>query len=179
MYGQRSVTSSACNMGYTATLFQGACRWMLLLGAARTALNHFVEAELCEQSCVTSSACRTVYTVTLPRCLQVDVHSKPCQEPGCTKRPHFGFPGGKAQFCLAHKSAEMVCHRFPCLLICFVQAALSYQQCLQGGAHCDSVSAVPAGGYLFQALPRARVHKATPVRLLRRKGSMLFGAQVR
>ena len=41
---------------------------------------------------------------------QVDVVSKRCQEPGCAKQPSFGFPGGKKQFCLEHKVADMVCH---------------------------------------------------------------------
>ena len=50
---------------------------------------------------------------------QVDVVTKRCQEPGCTKQPCFGFPGGKKQFCLEHKSADMVCYSYTCLLIHF------------------------------------------------------------
>ena len=42
---------------------------------------------------------------------QVDVVSKRCQGPGCMKLASFGFPGGKKQFCLEHKSADMVCYR--------------------------------------------------------------------
>ena len=86
LYKQHYVTSSACNMGYTATLFWGA--W------------------------------------------QVDVVSKRCQRPGCMKIASFGFPGGRNEFCSEHKSADMVCHLCPCLLIHFVQAASCDQQCL-------------------------------------------------
>ena len=73
------------------------------------------------------------------RCLQVDVKSKRCQEQGCTKLASYGFPGGRKDFCLEHKSADMVSYWCPCLWIHFVHAALCDQQCLQDSVHCDSV----------------------------------------
>ena len=38
----------------------------------------------------------------------VDVKSKRCQVVGCQSAPSFGIKGGKAQFCLSHKSADMI-----------------------------------------------------------------------
>ena len=98
-------------------------------------LIHFAQAALCDQQCVQGG----VHYNSVPRCLQVDVNSKRCQEPGCKKRAFFGFPGGNKHFCLEHKSADMVCYWWSCLLIHFVQAALCDQQCLQDGVHRDFV----------------------------------------
>ena len=68
-------------------------------------LIHSVHAALCDQQCLQDGVqCNSVL-----RCLQVDVVSKRCQEPGCTTRPNFGVPGGREEFCLKHKSADMVC----------------------------------------------------------------------
>ena len=39
---------------------------------------------------------------------QVDVENKRCEELGCNKRPNFGTPSGRPQFCKKHKSADMV-----------------------------------------------------------------------
>ena len=73
-------------------------------------LTPFVLAALCDQQCMHDG----VYCNSVLKCLQVNVHAKPCQEPGCTKQPSFGFSGGKAQFCLKHKVAGMVCHPGVC-----------------------------------------------------------------
>ena len=206
-------------------------------------LIHYARAALCNQQCLQDGVHCT--------CLQVDVVSKRCQGPGCQTRASFGFPGGKVQFCEKHKSADMVCYRYTCLLVilyklhciissackmvytatvfwdpaggcCFtalpgawvhdatpfwlarrqgtvlckaqnrrhgvilvdllrylIQAALCDHQCMQDGVHCDSVPAVPAGGYYFQTLPGARVHQTPHFRLPRRPEAILFGAQVR
>ena len=88
-----------------------------------------------KQRCVISGACEGVHCNRFLRCLQVDVLSKRCQGPGCMKLASFGFPGGRKEFCVEHKSADMVCHWCPCLLIHFVQAALCDQLCLQDGVH--------------------------------------------
>ena len=69
----------------------------------------------------------------------MDIHAKRCQAPECHKRASFGFPGGKKQFCLQHKSADMVCYWSMCLLVYFVQAAFCNHQCMQDGVHCNSV----------------------------------------
>ena len=98
-------------------------------------LIHFAQAALCDQQCVQGG----VHYNSVPRCLQVDVYSKRCQEPGCRKHPSFGFPGGKTQFCLEHKSADMVCYQYTCLLIHLVHAALCDQQCLHDGVYCNCV----------------------------------------
>ena len=92
-------------------------------------LLYLYQATLIDQQCL-----QDVYNANYClRCLQVDVRHKRCQAPGCRKGPSFGFPGGQAQFCLEHKSADMVCHRCPCLLIYCVWAALCDRQCLQHG----------------------------------------------
>ena len=71
--------------------------------------------------------------------MQVNIVAKRCQGPGCMKFASFGFPGGRKEFCLEHKSAGMVCFQCPCLIIPFIQAALCDQQCLQDGAHGNCV----------------------------------------
>ncbi|CAM9289851.1 unnamed protein product [Discosporangium mesarthrocarpum] len=38
----------------------------------------------------------------------VNVHNKICPGKGCSKRPHYGNPGGKAMFCVTHKEPSMV-----------------------------------------------------------------------
>ena len=138
-------------------------------------LTHFAQAALCDQQCVQGG----VHCNSVPRCLQVGVHSKRCQEPGCRKHPSFGFPGGKKQFCSEHKSADMVCYQSTCLLIHFVLAAVCDQQCRVGWCTLQHCSEVPAGQRCGQALPGARVHKASLLRLPRRQEAILCGAQVR
>ncbi len=39
---------------------------------------------------------------------QVDVCNRRCQQPNCSKRPCFGFPGQRPTFCGSHRSTEMV-----------------------------------------------------------------------
>ena len=66
----------------------------------------FKTAALCDQLCLHYGVPHT----SAVRCSQVQLASKRCQEPGCRKRPCFGFPGRKPQFCAQHKPADMVCH---------------------------------------------------------------------
>lgn len=39
--------------------------------------------------------------------VMVDVFHRKCEEPGCSKQPHFGLEGGRAIFCLRHKHDNM------------------------------------------------------------------------
>ena len=96
---------------------------------------HFVQAASCDQQCLQDG----VHCNRVLRCLQVDVHSKRCQGPGCMKLASFGFPGGRKEFCSEHKSADMVCYQCPCLRIHSVQAASCDQQCLHNGVYGNCV----------------------------------------
>ena len=98
-------------------------------------LSYFLAAVLCDQQCLQDG----IHCNFVPRCLQVDVANKRCQESGCTKHPSYGLLGGKAQYCAEHKSADMVCYRCPSLLIHYEHAALCDQQYLQNGIHCNCV----------------------------------------
>ena len=99
-------------------------------------LSYFLAAVLCDQQCLQDG----IHCNFVPRCLQVDVANKRCQESGCTMHPSYGLLGGKAQYCAEHKSADMVCYRCPSLLIHYEHAALCDQQYLQNGMHCNCVS---------------------------------------
>ena len=81
-------------------------------------LIYFVCKTLCDQRSLQNG----IHSNSAVCFLQVHIAAKRCQEPGCRKRPSFGFPGDKAEFCAVHKSADMVCHQYIWLLIHFVRA---------------------------------------------------------
>ena len=66
---------------------------------------------LCNQQCSQFG----VHCNSGPRCLQVNVHSKRCQEALCSKHASFGYSAGRPQFCADHRAAGMVRYKCACL----------------------------------------------------------------